>query len=132
MGMANKTENIQIMWKIMQMLEGEQIETALSDAFELLIKNVEADTGAIWLLNPGTKKVTSAIAVGKAAIAGFSIEAGKGLIKGPSRLLNWDVLAVFIACPSCLCGHCGSNDSDGFSSCQNASHRRVRSGIRSP
>ena len=37
-GMTNKTENILVMWKIMQMLEGEQIETALSDAFELLIK----------------------------------------------------------------------------------------------
>ncbi len=92
MGMANKTENIQIMWKIMQMLEGEQIETALSDAFELLIKNVEADTGAIWLLNPDTRKVTSAISVGKAAIAGFSIEAGKGLIGEAMNLTDPTVI----------------------------------------
>ena len=78
--MANKDVNIKVIWKIMQMLEAEQIETALSDAFEELLKAVSATTGAIWLENPDTNKVYSIISTGETNIAGFSIDIGQGLV----------------------------------------------------
>ncbi len=78
--MLDKSENIQVIWSILQMLEEEHIESALSDAFEDLLKAVSGSTGAIWLENPSTDKIYSIISIGESSIAGFSIDKGQGLV----------------------------------------------------
>ncbi|MBE5825071.1 MAG: ATP-binding cassette domain-containing protein [Butyrivibrio sp.] len=93
--MTNRDNNIHVLWKIMQMLEEEQIEAALTGAFEALLQAVGADTGAIWLLNPDTNRVISAISVGESSVAGFTIEKGQGIVgeamSGSEPLIIMDV-----------------------------------------
>ena len=78
--MAKKGDNVQVLWKIMQMLDAEHIETAFSDAFEELLKSVNAGSGAIWLKNRDTRCLYSIISCGESSIAGFSIEYGQGVV----------------------------------------------------
>lgn len=72
--------NIQVLWKIMQLLESDQVESALTDAFEALIDEVSADLGAIWLKNSENNRINSIVSIGKNNIAGFSIENKQGII----------------------------------------------------
>ncbi len=78
--MAIKGVNAQVLWKIMQALEGNQVESALSEAFEAVISEVFAESGAIWLKNKNTKHIYSIVSIGEANIAGFSIELNQGII----------------------------------------------------
>ena len=75
-----KGMNIQVLWKIMQSLEGEQVESAISEAFEEMLKDISAESGAIWLKNNETMHIYSIVSIGEANIAGFSIDVGQGII----------------------------------------------------
>ncbi len=78
--MAIKGMNIQVLWRIMQALEGEQVEGALTDALEEVTRVISVESAAIWLKNDTSKHIYSILSVGEANIAGFSIESGQGII----------------------------------------------------
>ncbi|MCR5356608.1 MAG: ATP-binding cassette domain-containing protein [Lachnospiraceae bacterium] len=81
--MAFKAENIQVLYKIMQLLEGDQsdtLESSISDAMEILIREFKAESGALWLKNRDSQHIYSIVSIGDANITGFSIENGQGLI----------------------------------------------------
>ncbi len=64
----------------MQLMEGDDIVSSLSDALEALIQAVSAGTGVIWLKNRDTEHIYSVISVGEDSVAGFSIEYGQGIV----------------------------------------------------
>ena len=72
--------NAQVLWKIMQMLQGEQVESAIADSFEELLKGISAESGAVWLRNNDTGYIYSIVSIGEANISGFSIEIGNGVV----------------------------------------------------
>lgn len=72
--------NTQVLWKIMQLLEDEHVESALADAFEALVSEIGASSGAIWLKNDDTGLINSIVSIGKDNIAGFSVEKDHGII----------------------------------------------------
>jgi ABC-type lipoprotein export system ATPase subunit len=78
--MAIKGINTQVLWKIMQALEGDQVESALSDAMEAMLEAISAQSGAIWLKNMETGHIYSIVSAGEASIAGFSIEMNQGIV----------------------------------------------------
>ena len=78
--MAVKGENIAVLWKIMQSLEGDQVESCISDALEILLKCIAAKSAAVWLKSPETKHIHCIISAGEDAMGGFSIEYGQGII----------------------------------------------------
>ena len=78
--MAITNDNMLTLLNIMHLMEADQIETALSDAFEALLKEVSASSGGIWLKSPDTMHIYSIVSVGENNIAGFSIEYGQGIV----------------------------------------------------
>jgi ABC-type lipoprotein export system ATPase subunit len=72
--------NVASLWKLMTMLEDDNIESGLSDALENLLGTMAAKYGAIWIKNEGTGQIFSIISVGENNIAGFAIEYGRGII----------------------------------------------------
>ncbi|MBQ7616037.1 MAG: ATP-binding cassette domain-containing protein [Butyrivibrio sp.] len=72
--------NAQILWKLMQALNGDQIESAISDAFEVLLECVGAANGTVWIKNKETERIYSMVSVGETNISGFSIEIGQGIV----------------------------------------------------
>jgi ABC-type lipoprotein export system ATPase subunit len=78
--MAEKGHDVGVLWKLMQLIEGDDIQTALSDALEALMQAVSASSGALWLKNRQTQHIYSIISSGEANIAGFSIASDQGLI----------------------------------------------------
>ena len=78
--MTTKSDSVQVLWKIMQMLEGDQVENSLTDALEVLLEVVSAKSGAVWLKNRDTEHIYSIVSTGESNVTGFSIEFGQGLI----------------------------------------------------
>ncbi len=72
--------NVASLWKLMTMLEDDNIESGLSEALEDLLGTMAAQYGAIWIKNAGTGHIYSIISVGENNIAGFAIEYGRGVI----------------------------------------------------
>lgn len=78
--MAIKGINTAVLWQIMQFLQGDQVESAVSDALEVLLREISAESGAIWLVNEDTQHIYSVVSVGEINITGFSVEIGQGII----------------------------------------------------
>ncbi|MCR5343867.1 MAG: ATP-binding cassette domain-containing protein [Butyrivibrio sp.] len=78
--MAPKVDYVHLLWNLMQTLENQQMENALSDAFEDLINLLEVRTGIMWLKNNESKRIYSVISVGDENVSGFNIEFGQGII----------------------------------------------------
>ena len=72
--------NVASLWKLMTMLEDDNIESGLSEALEELLGTMAAQYGAIWIKNADTGHIYSIISVGENNIAGFAIEYGRGVI----------------------------------------------------
>ncbi len=68
------------LWKLMMMLDEDNIESGLSDALESLLGSINAKNGAVWLKNKETERIYSIVSVGDKNIAGFSIEYERGII----------------------------------------------------
>ena len=82
--MKDQLNSVQVLWKIMQMMEGEQVESSLTDALEELLKTVNAKSGAVWLKDRETQHIYSIVSAGENSVSGFSIEFGQGLIGSAS------------------------------------------------
>ena len=78
--MVGTGHDVGVLWKLMQIMEGDDITSAISEALEALIQKLPASAAAIWLKNRETQHISSVISVGDANIAGFTIEYGQGLI----------------------------------------------------
>ena len=78
--MSDSGRDIKTIWKIMQLLEGDDIENLLSDALESLIGAADAKSGAMWLKNRDTEHIYCVVSSGETNLAGFSVEFGQGLI----------------------------------------------------
>jgi hypothetical protein len=59
--MAPKVDYVHILWNLMQTLEQQQIENALSDAFEDMISLLQVRSGVMWLKNEDNKSIYSVI-----------------------------------------------------------------------
>ena len=73
-------DNAQVLWKLMQALNGEQTEAAIADAFEVLLECVQAASGTVWLKNKDTGRIYSIVSIGETNLSGFSIEIGQGVV----------------------------------------------------
>lgn len=78
--MALRDDGISVLWKIMQSLEGEQLESSIADALEILLSHISAESGAVWLKNVETRHIYSIVSIGEANVSGFSIDFGQGVV----------------------------------------------------
>ena len=67
-------------WKIMeQLLEVDNIDDALSGSLDIIIKELNSEQGAIWLLDEEAGQLMPMFHVGPADMSGLSIESGMGI-----------------------------------------------------
>ncbi|WP_408071003.1 ATP-binding cassette domain-containing protein [Butyrivibrio sp. JL13D10] len=78
--MAYKGNMIKVLLNIMQMLDEEQIESALTEAFEALVDAVHANSGIMWLMDHQSRTINSIISTDDIKVTGFSIPYGKGIV----------------------------------------------------
>ena len=78
--MAIKGNVIQVLWNVMQMLEKEQVEDALIEAFEALADAVHASSGIMWIMDHQSKSIYSIFSTDDINAAGYAIEYGCGLV----------------------------------------------------
>ena len=73
-------DKVQVLWRIMQALNGNQVEACISEAFESLLEGIDAESGAIWLKDDKENHINSIISIGDTNITGFSIDKGQGIV----------------------------------------------------
>jgi ABC-type antimicrobial peptide transport system, ATPase component len=67
-------------WRIMeQLLEEDDIESALSGSLETVVETLNSEAGAIWLLDKKTNTLSPMFHMGPADISGISVENGLGV-----------------------------------------------------
>lgn len=67
-------------WAIMaQLLKVENLEEALSGSLDIIVKTLNSEAGAIWLLDPKTDRLSPVFHIGPADISNISVENGLGI-----------------------------------------------------
>ena len=67
-------------WAIMaQLLKVDNLEEALSGSLEIIVKTLNSEAGAIWLLDPKTDRLSPVFHIGPADISNISVENGLGI-----------------------------------------------------
>ena len=67
-------------WQIMeQLLEVDSLEDALSGSLEIIVKTLNSEAGAIWLLDPKTDRLSPLFHIGPADISNITVENGLGI-----------------------------------------------------
>ncbi|MBQ2201134.1 MAG: GAF domain-containing protein, partial [Clostridia bacterium] len=67
-------------WQIMeQLLEVDNLDDALSGSLEIIVKTLNSEAGAIWLLDPKTDRLTPMFHIGPADISNITVENGLGI-----------------------------------------------------
>ena len=67
-------------WQIMeQLLEVDSLEEALSGSLEIIVRTLNSEAGAIWMLDEKTGRLTPLFHIGPADISNISIENGIGI-----------------------------------------------------
>ena len=67
-------------WEIMaQLLKVDNLEEALSGSLEIIVKTLNSEAGAIWLLDPKTDRLSPVFHIGPADISNISVENGLGI-----------------------------------------------------
>ena len=67
-------------WEIMEaLLEIDSLDEALAESLKVIIKNLDCEVGAIWLLDKKADRLTPMFSVSKNDISGISIENGMGI-----------------------------------------------------
>ena len=78
--MAEEKRFARATWQIMeQLLEVEDLESALSGSLEIIVNTLNSEAGAIWLLDPATDRLSPLFHIGPADISNFSVETGQGI-----------------------------------------------------
>jgi ABC-type lipoprotein export system ATPase subunit len=67
-------------WAIMeQLLEVDNLEEALSGSLEIIVRELDSQAGAIWLLDQKTDRLTPVFHIGPADLSNISVENGQGI-----------------------------------------------------
>ncbi len=67
-------------WQIMeQLLEVDNLEDALSGSLEIIVKTLNSEAGAIWLLDPKTDRLSPLFHTGPVDVSNITVENGLGL-----------------------------------------------------
>ena len=67
-------------WQIMeQLLEVDNLEDALSGSLEIIVRTLNSEAGAIWLLDPKTDRLTPMFHIGPADLTDITVENGLGI-----------------------------------------------------
>jgi len=67
-------------WQIMeQLLEVDSLDDALSGSLEIIVKTLNSEAGAIWLLDPNTDRLSPMFHIGPADLSNITVENGLGI-----------------------------------------------------
>jgi len=78
--MAEEKRFTRATWQIMeQLLEVDNLDDALSGSLEIIVRTLNSEAGAIWLLDPGTDRLTPMFHIGPADISNITVENGLGV-----------------------------------------------------
>ena len=78
--MAENKRCAKASWAIMaQLLKVENLEEALSGSLEIIVKTLNSEAGAIWLLDKKTDRLSPVFHIGPADISNISVENGLGI-----------------------------------------------------
>lgn len=78
--MAESKRYTKASWDIMaQLLKVDNLEEALSGSLEIIVKALNSEAGAIWMLDPKTDRLSPVFHIGPADISNISIENGFGI-----------------------------------------------------
>ena len=78
--MAENKRFTKASWAIMaQLLKVESLDEALSGSLEIIVKTLNSEAGAIWLLDPKTDRLSPVFHIGPADISNISVENGLGI-----------------------------------------------------
>ena len=78
--MSSDQNYSQVTYKIMeQLLEVNDLQEALSGSLEIMLKELNSEVGAIWLLDKKSERLYPMFHVGPCDISGISIESGAGI-----------------------------------------------------
>ncbi len=78
--MAEEKRFTKATWQIMeQLLEVDNLDDALSGSLEIIVKTLNSEAGAIWLLDPKTDRLSPMFHIGPADISNLSVENGLGI-----------------------------------------------------
>ena len=78
--MAEEKRFTRATWQIMeQLLEVDSLDDALSGSLEIIVKTLNSEAGAIWLLDPKTDRLGPMFHIGPADISNITVENGLGI-----------------------------------------------------
>ncbi len=78
--MAEEKRFTKATWQIMeQLLEVDSLDDALSGSLEIIVKTLNSEAGAIWLLDTKTDRLTPMFHIGPADISNITVENGLGI-----------------------------------------------------
>ena len=78
--MAEEKRFTRATWQIMeQLLEVDDLEQALAGSLDIVVRTLNSEAGAIWLLDPKTNRLAPIDHIGPADISHISIENGSGI-----------------------------------------------------
>ena len=78
--MAENKRFAKASWAIMaQLLKVDNLEEALSGSLDIIVKTLNSEAGAIWLLDPKTDRLSPVFHIGPADISNISVENGLGI-----------------------------------------------------
>ena len=67
-------------WQIMeQLLEVDNLEDALAGSLEIIVKTLNSEAGAIWILDPKSDRLSPLFHIGPVDISNISVENGLGI-----------------------------------------------------
>ena len=78
--MAEEKRFTRATWQIMeQLLEVDNLEDALSGSLDTIVRTLNSEAGAIWMLDPKTDRLSPMFHIGPADISNITVENGLGL-----------------------------------------------------
>ncbi len=78
--MAEEKRFTRATWQIMeQLLEVDNLEDALSGSLDTIVRTLNSEAGAIWMLDPKTDRLSPLFHIGPADISNITVENGLGL-----------------------------------------------------
>ena len=78
--MAEEKRFTKATWQIMeQLLEVDNLDDALSGSLEIIVKTLNSEAGAIWLLDTKTDRLSPMFHIGPADISNITVENGFGI-----------------------------------------------------
>ena len=73
--MAEEKRFTKATWQIMeQLLEVDNLEDALSGSLETIVRTLNSEAGAIWMLDPKTDRLSPMFHIGPADISNITVD----------------------------------------------------------